>query len=149
MGVPIHHENIELKLVEYNCTTCNVSFFVAEGCHRELYGSHRTFYCPNGHSLHFPGETEKKEERKKLEEELSKRYNEDIKRASQKILRHEENIKVLRNTITSLSRTNRTYKGHITRCKAKILELNERIDVLETSKDHKTKDFQTEITKEE
>ena len=57
-------------LVEFvvdTCCSCGISFAIPKHYQDKLRNTHQTFYCPNGHTLHFPSETEKE----KLQRELN------------------------------------------------------------------------------
>lgn len=41
-------------LVVDTCCVCGIRFAVPELYQDKLRETHKTFYCPNGHSLHFP-----------------------------------------------------------------------------------------------
>jgi hypothetical protein len=41
-----------------DCATCGVLFAMTDSLVRELRKSHRSFYCPNGHSMHYTAQTE-------------------------------------------------------------------------------------------
>jgi len=57
---------IGVELAEETCITCGVIFAVPETYQRWLKEKHRTFYCPNGHDMYYPGETEAEKLRRKL-----------------------------------------------------------------------------------
>lgn len=40
-----------------DCCTCGIVFGVPGDWIAQKRADHQTFYCPNGHSLHYPGET--------------------------------------------------------------------------------------------
>lgn len=44
---------------QLTCSTCYVQFSVSDEHERKLRQCHNTFYCPSGHSIWFPGETDK------------------------------------------------------------------------------------------
>lgn len=67
------------------CSNCGVSFCMPDHMAYSRKRDHDTFYCPNGHSQHFPGKTE--EERKiasleKSREVAWERVNEEAQRAT-------------------------------------------------------------------
>jgi hypothetical protein len=49
------------------CCSCGISFCVPKEYINKLRKTHKTFWCPNGHSLHYPG----KSEAEKLREQLA------------------------------------------------------------------------------
>lgn len=63
---------MEVNIEKTTCSECGVLMWITEGHMNKLRKSHETFYCPNGHSLHFP----QKNDAEKIQEEL----NEERKR---------------------------------------------------------------------
>jgi hypothetical protein len=61
----------ENKMENVDCNTCGISFSFSEKVAEMWKRSHKTFYCPNGHSLHWPGETPEQKELKSLKEEVA------------------------------------------------------------------------------
>jgi len=55
---------VTLKLL--NCCSCGVYIALTEDHERSLRESHRSFYCPSGHTQNFPGTTEAEKLRKAL-----------------------------------------------------------------------------------
>ena len=53
------------------CCSCHVQFQITADHQGHLKQSHKSFYCPNGHSIYYPGETKVK----KLEKELEYKQN--------------------------------------------------------------------------
>ena len=49
-----------------NCADCGIEFCIPKELEVERRESHDTFYCPNGHKLHFPHETEKERQIREL-----------------------------------------------------------------------------------
>ena len=49
---------IATELEEEVCITCGIVFAIPENYKRRLQETHKTFYCPNGHNMYFPAETE-------------------------------------------------------------------------------------------
>jgi|ERR1700722_359812 uncharacterized Zn finger protein (UPF0148 family) len=52
------------------CSECCVSFAITSDHKVRLKRSRRTFYCPNGHSQFYPGETDAEKVRKEMQEKL-------------------------------------------------------------------------------
>ena len=48
---------------------CGITFGVTDSRYRNLSKSHSTFYCPNGHEQHFPGESDE-EKAKRFEKKF-------------------------------------------------------------------------------
>jgi hypothetical protein len=63
------YSDLEVK----TCPVCGVMYAAPEAmldwCRK---APHRTFYCPAGHSLHFPGKTEEEKLREQLERERTR-----------------------------------------------------------------------------
>lgn len=64
----------ELKLwVEFvntgGCCTCGVPVVLESVFHKERLNDHKSFYCPNGHSLSYQGASEEEKLRKLLQKE--------------------------------------------------------------------------------
>jgi len=57
---------IAVKMVNETCITCGITFAVPETYQRWLIEKHKTFYCPNGHDMYYPSETEAEKLRRKL-----------------------------------------------------------------------------------
>jgi NAD-dependent SIR2 family protein deacetylase len=53
---------VDLGLVD--CPVCGIRFWVDETFKQHRQQDHETMYCPNGHSLYFPSETEEERLRK-------------------------------------------------------------------------------------
>jgi ssDNA-binding Zn-finger/Zn-ribbon topoisomerase 1 len=56
--------NISVKLSDIKCPQCGLIFWVEETYKNHREEDHSTIYCPNGHSLHYPSETEEERLRK-------------------------------------------------------------------------------------
>jgi hypothetical protein len=57
---------INLKLNLLDCCSCGAPIVLSEALERSLRESHRSFYCPSGHTQNFPGATEADKLRKAL-----------------------------------------------------------------------------------
>lgn len=44
----------DVEFTRIRCTSCDMTFYVSEFWRAERRKSHVAFYCPNGHSLHYP-----------------------------------------------------------------------------------------------
>lgn len=49
--------NVEISQI--TCDVCNVMFWITKEHDEILRKCHNTFYCPNGHSLNYKGETDR------------------------------------------------------------------------------------------
>lgn len=56
-----------VTLTHVCCSECGAVFGLESSFERGLRESHATFYCPNGHRQHFPGQTEKERRIAELE----------------------------------------------------------------------------------
>lgn len=96
------------SLVHETCITCGTVFGVTDDYHRQLKRSHKSFYCPNGHSQFYPGQSELEKVRDELTRE---RAEHDQTRASRddqaRRAKHQE-------------RRARVMKGHHTRLKRRV-----------------------------
>ena len=54
------------SMVNISCPDCGVIFGLEPGYQAERRKSHQSFYCPNGHKLHYPGMTEQEKEIERL-----------------------------------------------------------------------------------
>lgn len=61
--------NIYISMETIVCSSCGVTFMIPEVKHSKLIETKDSFYCPNGHSLHFLGKTAA-QEIKELKEQL-------------------------------------------------------------------------------
>ena len=57
---------IKTELVTETCISCGIQFAVPPEYVRHLRETHRTFYCPNGHNMYYPAQTEEERLRKQL-----------------------------------------------------------------------------------
>ena len=76
--------NISTQLVLNDCPSCGVSFGLIENFDQRRRKDKKSFWCPNGHSLSYPGESDEKRI-KRLENSLNHQTNvADMKRAELK-----------------------------------------------------------------
>lgn len=61
------NETIASQMELVDCAACHIQFALFKSHVNRLRETHKGFYCPNGHSLVFNGETEEDKLRKKLE----------------------------------------------------------------------------------
>lgn len=87
---------------------CGVQFGVTTGFEDRHRQTHNVFYCPNGHSQYFPGETEAE----KLKRELEQKERQ-LKWANE----YKDEYREQRDKLT---RKLTTTKGHITRIKNRV-----------------------------
>jgi len=58
---------VATNLVTEQCITCGVLFAIPQELYERRREDHRSFYCPNGHSQHYAGETEAEQLRRQLQ----------------------------------------------------------------------------------
>lgn len=78
--------NVQTQLKPVNCYSCGTTFGMESGFYADRLRDHKNFYCPNGHSQHFIGETEAERLQKQLDRERNrvdfyKRESESQKRS--------------------------------------------------------------------
>jgi len=59
---------------EVTCNNCGMTFGVPERWNEAQKRTHATFYCPNGHNLHYPGKSDLEQKDAEIE-----RLREDLK----------------------------------------------------------------------
>lgn len=57
---------VETTITITECAGCGVTFGIGLDFEKRRRDDHQSFYCPNGHSLSFPGKTELEKERDRL-----------------------------------------------------------------------------------
>lgn len=52
---------MEVKLIQETCCSegCGIMFWLADEYRERLVSTKRSFYCPNGHSMSYQGESDK------------------------------------------------------------------------------------------
>ena len=78
------------------CSACATPFAMAESLAMNLYRSHKSFYCPNGHALAFKGES-------------------DIEKANRLLAWERDRAAALMAERDGAQASLRTTKGHVTR----------------------------------
>ncbi len=71
-----------ITLEKCQCASCGTVYAISEKLKESLRESHKTFYCPNGHSQWFPQDNEAERLRKELkrkEQELADRIAENYR----------------------------------------------------------------------
>ena len=58
--------NVTIKLVEVECNSCHTIFAMTEALDKARRADRQTFWCPLGHTLWYPGETEEKRLKRQL-----------------------------------------------------------------------------------
>lgn len=93
--------SVTATLEPVSCFHCGTWFGIDSHLRAELLRTHRTFYCPSGHTQHYTGEPEEK---------VLKRWLES----------RDAEIASLRDQREHLKNSNRTVRGHLTRVKKRI-----------------------------
>ena len=60
---------MEVGIKQITCCNCGVIFWITQSHNSDLFRTKTTFYCPNGHSQSYVGETCEEKYKKKLEAE--------------------------------------------------------------------------------
>ncbi len=69
---------MEIDIREHTCAKCNVTFWITGGHEERLRASHESFFCPNGHPLSYPGQSDEekiRELRRKIDNEQKLRLD--------------------------------------------------------------------------
>ena len=74
---------MDIEIKQETCCTCNIIFWITLEHQQRLKSCHNTFYCPNGHSQSYKGETNA-QKIANLERDLrsEKRYSLDLSRSN-------------------------------------------------------------------
>jgi len=99
---------LETGLIIENCCSCGISFAVPESWLTKKRRDHSAFFCPNGHSLHYSGNSD-------LE-----KAKQEIERLQGRAATSQQNAKYWRNRTKEEQRSKAAYKGHLTRTKNRI-----------------------------
>ncbi len=94
---------ILLELVKVECCNCGCVYGLTETMERRMRDSHALFYCPNGHSQYFPGETE------------AEKLKRQVAQLQTSIEHKDANISSLREQRSALERSRAALKGVHTR----------------------------------
>jgi len=74
---------MDVNITEITCFNCGVVFWLTSEHQKKLVRCHNAFYCPNGHSQSYAGETDR-QKLKRVEEQLASRkeYNKELERSN-------------------------------------------------------------------
>jgi aspartate/glutamate racemase len=86
---------VELELINETCITCGTPFAMERNLREQRMKTHEGFYCPNGHSMIYPAESDK--------EKVQRLSLENLKLKREK----EESDRKLNNTLETLARVNK------------------------------------------
>jgi len=71
-------------IVILDCPSCGIHYGIMTDFRDRRVNDHRSWYCPNGHSIHFPQDNEAETLRKEVRRlERSKQWSEDQRRAAE------------------------------------------------------------------
>ena len=87
---------MEVDIVQETCCECNISFWMTAVHQKHLIECKNDFFCPNGHSQHYSGETD-----------------------AEKLKRTEQYLEDARSREDAANRSNSALRGVITRMKKK------------------------------
>lgn len=89
-----------------SCGECGVPFGLDRDFMQERRKDHRTWYCPNGHSRHYPTENEAEKLRRELAtvRDTAKWYENAYQNATSQNARLERVVSAKKGTITKLKR---------------------------------------------
>ncbi|MEK6879592.1 MAG: hypothetical protein AABY22_08295 [Nanoarchaeota archaeon] len=82
-----------VKIIQHECLTCHVLFWISEAHHNRLVSSKEGFYCPNGHCASFVGKTDV-EKLKEVKEELNKNleYTKNLEKTAEASYKREQEL---------------------------------------------------------
>lgn len=79
---------IELNYIAINCAEeqCGVTFAIDNGFDERLRNSHRNFFCPNGHTNHYPHKNQEEilRERLSAKDEIIAKLEKDLAKKKRK-----------------------------------------------------------------
>ena len=80
---------VDLEFDRVDCCSCGIAFYVGSKWIGQKKNDHSNFYCPNGHSNYYPGESNEEKVTRKLEFEKNRRISAELELKKQKL----ENVK--------------------------------------------------------
>lgn len=97
------------------CITCGVIFGIPAGLVLERKRDHKSFYCPNGHSQYYPGESDVERAERLLKEEQA-RHQRTIARENEERVARQKVERKLKRTVTRINagvcpECNRTFQN--------------------------------------
>lgn len=78
---------MEIETIQISCYSCGVLFWIAKSHYKKLYKSHKTFYCPNGDSMYYPGDTCEAKLKRAERDIVNKNYDLECEKRSNSALR--------------------------------------------------------------
>lgn len=117
--------NLAQRLTIESCCVCGIAFAMPEEYREKRLQDHQNFYCPNGHSQHFTGESDA-DRAKKLEKELAaeRKQRQQVERSRDQWKDYADNVveerdqakKDLRTTRTQLTKTKKRLANGVCPC---------------------------------
>lgn len=56
----------DIEMWSQNCPECDIRFSIPKSAEKSWRDTHKTFFCPNGHTMSWPGESAQTKELKEL-----------------------------------------------------------------------------------
>lgn len=113
MATSVYCDNVgtAVRLSAVTCCECGTPFGVESSLYNTLLNTRRTFHCPNGHGMHFTGETEEERLKKELAREARRReiLETDLRAERQRRQSEERRAAAARGQVTRLK--NRAANG--------------------------------------
>jgi hypothetical protein len=106
----------ELKFKIEECINCGIKFCIPLEFQKKLLESHKSFYCPNGHSMIYSGKTEAeklRDELKRKEAEMSQVVEEKWKERNRADQAEKKLKRVQRGVCTCCNRTFPNLANHM------------------------------------
>jgi DNA repair exonuclease SbcCD ATPase subunit len=85
--------------VQKTCPTCGVAYCLPARFDAERLEDHKSWYCPNGHSLHYPSESPKERRIRVLEEQVEWEQSR-VETRDRKIAQLEHDVRSLRSQLS-------------------------------------------------
>lgn len=99
--------SIKHQMITEVCAACSVAFAMPKELQERRYADKQLFYCPNGHSQAYQGQTEESKLRKKLDDERRERQ-----RAEQRVAQWQDEAREAEARAEHERRRANGYKGH-------------------------------------
>lgn len=99
---------VEVALEPITCGACGVTFGLPTALLTTYRRTHQTWYCPNGHSRYYPGESD--------EEKLKKALKEEEARSKQA----EYSLYLRNQELAAANKTLATTRGQLTRVRKRV-----------------------------
>lgn len=111
--------NFDIEFIQLQCGECSIPFAISRAHFDRLHQTHKSFWCPNGHERHYPGESDEEKLKRQLAQE--KRSKNEALHCCTELTKENEKLEY----------SNRGYKGKFTQMKN---EKKHKKDIEETVK---------------